>query len=652
MLTLVDVTVRKRAEEALGASQQILEAILDAGPHSIWVKSNEGRYLQVNHAFADSFNLAPEDIVGCLTQDFTVIAEEDRASIIATDRQVIDSGERMDLPEEKLMLTTGQQHVRRVTKLPLRDKHGNVVGLVGISVDITTRKEAERGQRTTQMLLQTVFDTIPHWLMVKDTDSKYLMVNKSFADSVGRDPMEFVNRNIGAFSVGSEEQRHLIQAADRQVLESGKQVHIPELKLTLPDGKERIFQDTKLPLRDETGDIVGLVSVSEDITDRKAMEKQLHQSQKMESIGTLAAGIAHDFNNILQPMIAFTELVMETIPPERKEYEYLSIVTKSIRRAKDLVSKIMLFSRHAPSRKGPCNLQTLAGETLQLLRSSLPSTISIVEEISADVSMVNGDRSQLHQVILNLGINAGQAMPEGGELRVGLENVELREVECFAGTTLSGNYVRLEVSDTGIGMDEDTMTSIFEPFFTTKEAGKGTGLGLATAYGIVQQHDGGITVSSSPGQGTTFEIFIPANQEIEEETTIFEPPIVTGREKILFIDDEETIASMAKVVLEGFGYMVTALASSTQALELFQSNPRGFDLVITDLTMPDMNGDRLAEALREIRADIPIILCTGFSETVTPEYAYAKGINAYAIKPVESKELGRMIRKVLDETMT
>ena len=320
-------------------------------------------------------------------------------------------------------------------------------------------------------------------------------------------------------------------------------------------------------------------------------------------------------------------------------------------RAKDLISQILIFSRRTEGKLGICDLRSVLKEGLKLIRATLPATIVIRELISEKVSLIKADATQMYQLLMNLTVNAGHAMPDGGVLEISLNNVEGDQAVGYIGNALSKPCVRLAVTDTGVGMDEKVLSHIFDPFFTTKEVGKGTGIGLSMVYGIVQQHGGEIFVSTQPGKGSTFEILIPANQGPSEVGTPSDSQYhdYKGRESILFIDDEESISIIGQEILAGMGYRVTAMTRSTEALELFQNDPNHFDLVITDQTMPDMTGVMLCQKLRKIKPDIPIIMCTGYSEKVTPEVLEELGIAELVYKPLKPKEMGQIVRMVLDK---
>ena len=385
--------------------------------------------------------------------------------------------------------------------------------------------------------------------------------------------------------------------------------------------------------------------------DKKRLETRLGQAQKMEAIGTLAGGIAHDFNNILAAIIGYAEFIKIKLPKGSEVLSDLDQVLKSGIRAKNLVQQILAFSRKQKLEQKPLQLKYIVKETLKLIRSTLPTDIEIKEDIVKDVGIVNADPTQMQQVIMNLCTNAGHAMQkEGGILSVGLGNVELDDIAAAQYIDIDpGTYLRLTVSDTGSGMISEVMEHIFEPYFTTKEKGVGIGMGLSIVHGIVKNHNGGITVYSEPGKGSTFQVYLPIIREIEEQPEAREKETLsTGHERILLVDDEPVLAELGKQMLERFGYEVAVKMSSIDALEMFRSQPDSFDLVITDMTMPKMMGDRLAKKLVEIRPDIPIIICTGYSERMSEEKAKRIGVKALIMKPFEIKDLVNTVRKVID----
>jgi CheY-like chemotaxis protein len=370
----------------------------------------------------------------------------------------------------------------------------------------------------------------------------------------------------------------------------------------------------------------------------------------MEAIGTLAGGIAHDFNNILSAVIGYTEIALADVPDGTSQHRNLQEVLKAGSRARDLVKQILTFSRQTEQELKPVQIDQIVRETIKLLRASLPTTVKISQDIQSD-SAVLADSTQIHQVIMNLCTNAAHAMrAKGGRLTIDLSDVVLGGSFLEQHPYLSpGVYIKLRVIDTGHGMKKVTLDRIFDPFFTTKERGEGTGMGLAVVLGIVKSHGGTITVESEEGKGSTFNVFLPVIlREIDHEVRTNEP-IPTGTERILFIDDEKSLVDLGQQILERLGYRVTIRTSSVEALELFIEQPDKFDLIITDMTMPNMTGDELAGKLMNIRADIPVILCTGYSERISKERAHDLGIKEFILKPIVMRELAKTVRSVLDK---
>jgi nitrogen-specific signal transduction histidine kinase/CheY-like chemotaxis protein len=378
-------------------------------------------------------------------------------------------------------------------------------------------------------------------------------------------------------------------------------------------------------------------------------ERQLQQVMKLQAIGTLAGGIAHDFNNILAALIGYAELLKFSLPRDSQELDNADQILKAGNRAKELVQQILTFSRQTEKEFVPVSISMIVKEVAKLLRSTLPTTIEIRHNIQSD-SLVMGDPTQIHQILMNLCTNAGHAMREkGGLLSIELENLELEENLVSDHITLDpGTYVTLRVTDTGHGIPAEYRDRIFDPFFTTKEQGEGTGMGLSVVHGIVKSYKGAIYAYSDVGKGTSFKIFLPAiEKRIESEQRVIED-IPKGSEHILLVDDESVLLEMGTSQLETLGYKVTSRSNGREALKLFETKPDCFDLVVTDMTMPKMTGDELASALKKIRPAIPIILCTGFSTKLTSDNAHQFDIDALLMKPVILREMASIIRSVLD----
>jgi two-component system, cell cycle sensor histidine kinase and response regulator CckA len=388
-----------------------------------------------------------------------------------------------------------------------------------------------------------------------------------------------------------------------------------------------------------------------EMSERERIEEQLRQAQKMEAIGTLAGGIAHDFNNILAAILGFTEMAAEDVADRPEVAKNLRNVLKSITRARDLIRQILTFSRKTSRVRSPLSLSPIIKETVQLLRASIPATIEINLSLSANSDTVLASPVEIQQILMNLATNASLAMQEkGGTMEVALADIDLlSDLPMLDSEVSAGEYVQLVVRDTGTGMSPDVMKRVFEPFFTTREVGKGTGMGLAVVYGIVKDLRGTVTVESELGNGSTFRVLLLKEKTELKEEQPHTSQIPAGKERILFVDDEEMLVEWGETVLERLGYQVTAIADPAEALRVFRADPSLFDLVVTDHAMPHMAGSVLSSELLKARSDIPIILYTGHSETLSREKAQGLGIREFLIKPLNKQELAEAVRKVLDE---
>jgi len=476
-------------------------------------------------------------------------------------------------------------------------------------------------------------------------DGRYIEVNDTFVKTTGYTREEA----IGSTSV----EIGFISKAGRQKiideLSAKGHVHELELELTKADGSTLKCQ--------YSGDIIDvngspkLLSIAVDITHRKMMEEQIQKSQKMESIGNLAGGIAHDFNNILFPVVGMAELLMEDLPSNSLEYENAQVILKAGKRGIELVNQILTFSRQSDHKLIPVHAQKIVKDVLKLLRATIPTSIEINVNIQHDCGLVMADPTKIQQVVMNLITNAFHAVElGGGHITIALEETVLKPSDRGPSDPDPGNYITLSVSDNGHGIPEELKKNIFDPYFTTKGQGKGTGLGLAIVYGIVKEHNGDIRVFSEIGKGTTFTVFLPLLKKPDEADSVVNVEDGhAGNERILLVDDEESVVNIERQMLERMGYRVTTQLHSVDAYQAFKANPDDFDLVVTDMTMPSMTGSQLAEKILAIRPEMPIIVCTGFSEVIDKDTAEAIGIKGFLLKPVVRSKMAEAVRKVLDD---
>ncbi len=637
----------EQAKARIEDSERSFQNLFNSMPDVIIMTDLEHRIVNVNQpAMRDVFGYELDEVVN-----------RQPALIYATAEGFEETVRKIFLKKEPaagLVLETlfkrknGETFLGRMAVMKLLDEQGEVRGNVGIIHDITEKKNAEETVRQARDNWQKTFDAIPDIVILQDKDYRILQVNEATCKILDTSPDKIISRHCYKVFRGVSEPCPDCPAeqAIRDVMPSTADLEYAGLK--------KFFLVTIAPIIDKNGKVTGVVHTAKDITNQKKIECQLRQAQKMEAVGTLAGGIAHDFNNILTPLLGYSELALTDIPPgaEQAQADILEVL-KAGERARELVKQILTFSQQHEQERQPLHMQYIVKEALKLLRASLPTTIEIKTAIDAECGLVLSDPTQIHQVLMNLCTNAYHAMrDQGGVLGVTLKPVEIKEEDTGRFVGLGpGRYLRMEVSDTGCGMAPELIEKIFEPYFTTKKKGEGTGLGLSVVHGIVISHGGHISVYSEPGQGTTFIIYFPQYEdagtldEIDRQVAE-EPP--QGTERLLVVDDEETIVDVENRILTGLGYQVTGVTSSQEALQLFARQPDAFDLVITDMTMPKMTGLGLARQLLALRPDLPIILCTGFSETVNEQSAKAIGIREFIMKPIDRTALATVIRKALD----
>lgn len=525
--------------------------------------------------------------------------------------------------------------------------------------EITKVKQAEEKLREHEKNYREIFNATSDAIFIHNAENgKILDVNQSMLNMFGYSYGDVFQQTMKDLSVGIPP--HTNQEAValvRKTIEHGPQLF--EWKSRKKNG-EGFWTEVALK-SSKVGGQLRVIAVVRDISDRKKAEKEKEEAevksrqvQKIEAIGTLAGGIAHDFNNVLAAILGYAELAETKVPAGSSIAADIEQVLKAGNRAKELVQQILAFSHQTKQEEESIQLHPIIKEALKLLRASLPTSIEIKQNIDPNCGAILADPTQIHQVVMNLCTNAYHAMREkGGILTISLlpAAIERNDLKVRSLTITPGDYVKFEVSDTGQGMDRDTLDKIFDPYFTTKSIGEGSGMGLSLVHGIIKNIGGHITAHSEHGKGATFSVYFPRLKSVplgDGETETREP-IPRRHESILFVDDEEIIAQMGRKMLVSMGYRARAFTNTQAALQEFKDQPEYYDLVITDMTMPNMTGSEFAKKLLGLRPDIPIILCTGFSEMINEEKAKAIGIREYLMKPVSKIDLAKVIRKVLDK---
>jgi len=536
-----------------------------------------------------------------------------------------------------------------IQQIPFPVQLDDGYGFVLFVKDVTEEKRKEQELHRSRDFLQTVIENSPDGIVIVDALGTIMSVNSTVEKFFGYSRQELIGKHTSELVVQDPHIRRHVRETMHELLEKGFATY--ETKHVAKDGRIVEIESTATMLKDEKGEIIGGVAILRDVSERKRVEQQIRQTQKMEALGTLAGGIAHDFNNILAAIMGYTELSLQQLERSSSVYNNLEQILKSTLRARDLVRQILTFSRASEGGKKPLELSTIITEAVKLLRALLPSTIQIRHQSNVQEATVIGDAVQIEQVLMNLGTNAGHAMQEtGGILEIGLDRKHISADEAKNYADLApGTYIEISVKDTGTGIDKSIQHRIFDPFFTTKEVGKGTGMGLAVVLGIVKSHHGAVTVESELGKGALFRVLLPE----AEKDTLFQlqdnAQLPHGTERILFVDDEDFIVESIPIILKRLGYTVTACRSAVEAFNIFSHNPAAFDLIITDQTMPQMTGFELAKKALALRPGIPVILCTGFSEVVSEEDAKKVGIAEFLFKPLNQRELAHCIRKVFQK---
>ncbi|MCX8042773.1 MAG: PAS domain S-box protein [Desulfobacterota bacterium] len=638
-----DISDIKRAEKALRESEERYRSVIETAFDAIITVDEAGMITSWNPAAEKLYGYSPHEAIG---REFTLIIPE---RMHAMHRRLFAAvKEKKGLfyvpPAEGIGLHRNGYEFPVETSLSSWEVGGRRF-FTTINRDITERKRTEKERVRLMTAIEQAFEAI----VIMEPDGTVVYANPAASQLTGYRLDEIIGHNSlypKTVSLDPVQFAALTDALRRKEIWTGRFTYRKK------DGTLCEVEQTISPILDGDGNLTNILSIGRDISHEAALERQLRQAQKMESIGTLAGGIAHDFNNILAAIMGYTELSLGEVPEGSQLHQNLSKILASALRGRDLVRQILAFSRKSHEERHPLCLQETVREAVKLLRASIPTTIAIHEIYTAPDCMVFANPTQIHQVLINLCTNAAQAMQEsGGTITISLRPAALSYEDAGdIHAPKPGCFVALEVSDTGPGIDPRIIDRIFDPFFTTKEVGHGTGMGLAVVHGIVTSYSGTIQACNLPEGGACFRVLLPCVEDRAPPAPEEHGEMPRGKERVLFIDDEELLVQVGTEMLRALGYEATGMQNSSEALELFRKDPYAFDLIITDHTMPEMTGYQLALNCISIRPDMPIILCTGYSETVSEDRALAAGIRGFLMKPVKLQELATSIRAVLAST--
>jgi len=641
---LISWSLRKKVQSRTAELRQVIDSI----PFLIFARDRQGRYTLANQATAQSMGISINEIIGRRHQDLFP-NDTNTTTYLQEDQDVFSSNQSRFIPETEYIDRDGRRHVVQVTKIPFRqiDNHPTSV-LCGV-IDITDLKEAEEAVRSSRENLMITLNSIADGVIATDANGHIISVNPVAEKLTGYQAREAVGRSLASVLnfITTEGEALAIGEITRQALFDEQNTSLGlQVTLISRDGSQRDVSVNWSPIRRADGTHTGLVLVLRDVTEENRLTHRLNETQKMESIGRLAGGVAHDFNNLLAGIIGYAELLNHSLGEQNENRTYLRGIFEASERARDLVQQLLAFSRRSPREIKPQNMHTIIGHVISLMQHTTDRRITISRHLNASLCTVMGDRTQLQNALLNLGINARDAMPSGGSLTVTSRNMQISEAECdhHPYPIKPGPFIELSITDTGIGMDRETLSHIFEPFYTTKGKMGGTGLGLAAVYGTIKDHGGYIDVFSKPGMGTTFKLGFPviesAEATEEEHAEHAQSPAVGC---ILIVDDEDIVLRTVNEILQSLGYRTLTAVNGRQALEIYKNNFHTIDLVLLDMIMPELNGEETFREMKKINADIKAIISSGYMQDYGFEALSELGVIDVLQKPFRKHDLATKV---------
>ncbi|SHJ85449.1 PAS domain S-box-containing protein [Malonomonas rubra DSM 5091] len=662
LLVLVSMLFRanqrtKNALKQLQANEERLREALDAVSDGIWDWNVKTSHASIDRRSKEMFGLDPDEEYGP-EEIFTQIDPDDLPHIQAALQDHIKGHKDSYDHSFRVHRSDGTTRwVRGRGRVIERDHNNNPIRLIGTNTDITEQVLADERQRRSERRFRQMIEQVSGISIQGYNEQRQVIYwNKASEELYGYSATEALGRRLEELIIPEPMREAVIQKVTDWV---EKEIEIPagELLLIGKDGqKVPVFSSHVM---NETPDGKEMFCIDIDLKPLKEAEKrrleleeQLRQTYKMEAIGTMAGGIAHDFNNHLAIILGNAELATLKMAQESPLRTYLEQIKTTANRSKELVRQILLYSRRSDHDLKPVRLSLVIEETLKMLRPTIPSSVQIDLQIANDAAplLIAADSTQLQQILINLSSNAIHGMNEKGILKIELHKTELTASDLqMKENLLPGQYLQLTVSDNGCGIPPQILEKIFDPFFTTKDIDKGTGMGLAVVHGIVESHNGMIKAASAEGEGSCFTIYLPTIKSTEKRKLLQASPLPTGNERILILDDEESLASLCAEILAEYGYQTHFETSSNRVLQLFREDPQKYDLLISDQTMPELSGSELAKQLLQLRPNLPIILCTGYSAKVSPEEAEQLGLHSFCFKPLDTDQLVKTVRKALDD---
>ena len=632
---------RRRAEEALRQSEEKYRTILDSVEEGYFEVDLAGKLTFFNDSLSKMTGSSKDELMGVNYHQYT--DSENAESVYQVFNKVYRTGEPAKGFDWEITVKDGSKKHIDVSVSLIRDSEGQPIGFRGIMRDVTARKKMEAELLQTRDFIQNILDSSIDGITTTDLHGTVTYTTPKVKHILGYEQAERIGKKVSIiYGNGIQDAKTIMKE-----LTAKGELREHEMKFIRKDGEWIDINLSASLLKDEKGEVIGTLGIYRDITVKNRLEAELAQAQRMEALGTLAGGIAHNFNNLLMGIQGNASLMLLTKTSSDPDYERLKNIEKAVQNGSRLTRQLLGYAREGRYEIRPISLNQVVEETSNTFATT-KKEITVHQDLAKELYRIKADQGQIEQVLLNLYVNAADAMPGGGDLFLKTINVTHKDMNNRAYRAKPGNYLLLTVRDTGTGMDKKTKERIFDPFFTTKGLAKGTGLGLASVYGIVKAHGGYIDVDSKKGQGTTFEIYLPATEKKIEKPLKSAGHIVEGKGTILLVDDEEMVLDVGVQLLKSLGYSVLEAKGGREAVELYRENKDRIDMVLLDMIMPDMSGGATYDKLKKIDPDIKVLLSSGYDIDGKAREILERGCNAFIQKPFNMKELSQEVRKILD----